>query len=306
MSDTPNVFLSWSGPRARAMAEALHGFLRRVIQSARPFHSDKDIAAGDFGDPEIRAALKTVVFAIVCCTPENVTAPWLNYEAGAIAERLEGCTAPLILGSKPEALDRSPIFRLQAREADKSGTLFVVQSLNAKLPQPLPDDILTEAFDTHWVKLEETWRAIPAPATTPPSRDPKDMLEEVVGLCRQIALNGAMPAREFDVHISLSDPQQLAYMVERAVFDHVLTHQLPVDPQLVERLTKDVYGRANYLMGRQQLSHRSLGQLVEAAANAPLNALKIMNARLRTIAEGPVMPDGEPVEAPVSADPPSI
>jgi hypothetical protein len=169
------------------MAEALHGFLRRVIQSARPFHSDKDIAAGDFGDPEIRAALKTVVFAIVCCTPENVTAPWLNYEAGAIAERLEGCTAPLILGSKPEALDRSPIFRLQAREADRAGTLFVVQSLNAKLPQPLADDILAEAFDTHWTKLDETWKAIPAAVTKTPARTDREMLEEVVGLCREIA-----------------------------------------------------------------------------------------------------------------------
>src|SRR5690242_2789258 len=121
MSEATNVFISWSGERSRKMAEALHGWLRRVIQTARPFHSDKDIETGAFWDDVIRGNLKTVKYAIVCCTPENVTAPWLNYEAGALAEKLGGCTAPLILGSRPEVLRVSPLSRLQAREADKSG-----------------------------------------------------------------------------------------------------------------------------------------------------------------------------------------
>jgi hypothetical protein len=66
------------------MAAALEPWLKRVIQSAKPYFSDK-IEAGGFWDDSIKASLKSVRFAIICCTPENIAAPWLNYEAGAMA-----------------------------------------------------------------------------------------------------------------------------------------------------------------------------------------------------------------------------
>lgn len=209
-----NVFLSWSGPRSRKMAEVLHGFLRRVIQSARPFHSDKDIESGAFWDEVIRTHLKTVKFAIICCTPENISAPWLNYEAGALAEGLDGCTAPLLLGARPEALKVSPLSRLQAREADEAGTLSVLRALNSKLPHPLDDDLLRESFGTHWKNFEEQLKAIPpTESKAPEERNEKDMLAEVVVLCRQIALSQptgvfmpTFPTPENPVYTSWSRP----------------------------------------------------------------------------------------------------
>jgi hypothetical protein len=186
MGDCPNVFISWSGPRSKAMGEALRGWLPHVIQSVDPFFSNKDIEAGAFWDEAIRTALKTVRFAVVCCTPENVTAPWLNYEAGALAENLHRPTAPWLLGSKPEALSVSPLSRLQAHEADKAGTLAILQGLNNSLVAPLSSGVLSEAFETHWPKLEAKLLAIPETQTKLPERKDRDMLEEVVGLCRQL------------------------------------------------------------------------------------------------------------------------
>lgn len=182
------------------MAEALHGWLRRVIQSARPFHSDKDIESGSFWDEAIRTNLKNVRFAIVCCTPENVTASWLNYEAGALAERLEGRTAPLLLGAKPEALKVTPLSRLHAQEADQAGVLHVLRSLNANLVQPLDDALLADEFADKWPKLEEKLKAIPAPAIKVDERSERDMLEEVVGLCRQIGQDVAKPTLQDFAH----------------------------------------------------------------------------------------------------------
>lgn len=187
MSERANVFLSWSGERSRKMAEALHGWIRRTIQTARPFHSDKDIETGAFWDDIVRGNLKTVQFAIVCCTPENIRAPWLNYEAGALAERLGGNTVPLLLGARPEALQLTPLSRLQAREASQTGTLDVMRTLNSQLPQPLDAEILFETFESNWPKLEEKLKAIPEPQSRPPERTEREMLEEVILLCREFA-----------------------------------------------------------------------------------------------------------------------
>lgn len=187
MSAVYNVFVSWSGTRSKAMGEAFRDWLPHVIQSAVPFFSDKDIASGALWDESLRASLQSVNFAVVCCTVENVTAPWLNYEAGALVERMKGGTAPWLLDGKPEELQPSPISRLQAKAADPVGTLAVLQALNTSLLAPLAPGILDSAFQTHWPKLEAKLKAIPAAETKAPQRDQREMLEEVVGLCREIA-----------------------------------------------------------------------------------------------------------------------
>lgn len=41
------VFISWSGTRSKAMANALKEWIPLIVQHAKPFVSDKDISAGD-------------------------------------------------------------------------------------------------------------------------------------------------------------------------------------------------------------------------------------------------------------------
>lgn len=41
------VFISWSGKRSKAMANALKEWIPLIVQHAEPFVSDKDISAGD-------------------------------------------------------------------------------------------------------------------------------------------------------------------------------------------------------------------------------------------------------------------
>lgn len=188
MSAAYNVFVSWSGTRSKAMGEAFRDWLPHVIQSAVPFFSPKDIASGALWDEALQSSLQAVKFAVVCCTTENVAAPWLNYEAGALVERMKGGTVPWLLDGKPEDLGpSSPLSRLQSKPAEREGTLAVLQTFNDTLPSRLDPNILEAAFDTHWPKLETKLKAIPAAEAKAPIRDERDMLEEVVGLCREIA-----------------------------------------------------------------------------------------------------------------------
>jgi hypothetical protein len=79
------IFLSWSGGRSKAVAEAFCKWLPRVIQAVDPWIS-LDIAKGKRWSKEIRDRLEKSRVGIVCLTSENLDAPWLLFEAGAISK----------------------------------------------------------------------------------------------------------------------------------------------------------------------------------------------------------------------------
>jgi TIR domain len=83
------VFISWSGSKSQDVAVALGDWLPGVINRIEPFVSAKDIYAGSRWESEIASQLDTTNFGIVCVTRENQAAPWLNFEAGALAKAVE-------------------------------------------------------------------------------------------------------------------------------------------------------------------------------------------------------------------------
>ncbi|MGH9930385.1 MAG: TIR domain-containing protein [Pyrinomonadaceae bacterium] len=76
------VFISWSAERSLAIAKALHDWLPRVIQAVQPWLSETDIGKGTRWEQEIGVELAQTRFGILCLTPENLDARWINFEAG--------------------------------------------------------------------------------------------------------------------------------------------------------------------------------------------------------------------------------
>lgn len=70
------VFISWSGTRSKAMANALKEWIPLIVQHAKPFVSDKDISAGDRWAQAIAGELESSDFGILCITPENISSEW--------------------------------------------------------------------------------------------------------------------------------------------------------------------------------------------------------------------------------------
>src|SRR5262245_4417121 len=78
------VFLAWSGERSEQVANVLGAWLAGVIQSVEPWYSP-DMTKGVKWIPEIGAQLESAGLGICCLTPENLGAPWISFEAGALS-----------------------------------------------------------------------------------------------------------------------------------------------------------------------------------------------------------------------------
>lgn len=154
------VFISWSGPRSALLADALREWIQDVIQSVECFASTEDIRAGQRWNNEINTWLNEADFGVLCVTQENANAPWLNFEAGALAKRIKDDTrvVPVTLGFSPAALDE-PLKQFNGVRADKAGILKLVSSV-AESAKATVD--VNKAFERWWPDLEAKVNAIPA------------------------------------------------------------------------------------------------------------------------------------------------
>lgn len=182
------VFISWSGPRSKQLAQALKGWLPNVIQAVDCFYSSDDIRAGQRWNLEINTQLAETDFGVLCVTPENIAASWLNFEAGALAKKLndESRVVPVTLGFSPGALD-DPLRQFNGVEANKDGILKLLHSMVEVGKATIDVD---KAFGLWWPELEGKIREIPESVDTvvaPELPGPEELLTEVLGVVRGIA-----------------------------------------------------------------------------------------------------------------------
>lgn len=79
-----SIFLSWSGPRSKAIAECFKEQLK--LFEIESFLSSEDIRKGQSWLTEIGDKLDKYSGGIIFLTPTNLEARWINFEAGAIAK----------------------------------------------------------------------------------------------------------------------------------------------------------------------------------------------------------------------------
>src|SRR6266403_3949719 len=95
------VFISWSGPISNKVAVLLRDWLPSVIQAVEPYVSSEDIDKGARWSTDIAKELEAAHFGILCITPDNISAPWINFEAGALSKALDKSkVVPLLVGVK--------------------------------------------------------------------------------------------------------------------------------------------------------------------------------------------------------------
>jgi hypothetical protein len=180
------VFISWSGPMSHRVAVALRDWLPAVLQAIEPYVSSEDIDKGARWNTDISKELEDSSFGILCITPENLEAPWLNFEAGALSKSLDRArVAPFLFQVERTAIT-GPLLQFQSTLLEIDDVRKLVKSLNAALDdQALDEARVDEIFDVWWPRLKEALEAIGGePETRPKARSEKDLLAEVLELAR--------------------------------------------------------------------------------------------------------------------------
>jgi TIR domain len=113
------IFISWSGERSEALATALKEWLPLVLHYAEPWLSRSDIDAGGRWGVEIAKELEACNFGIICITRENRDAPWILFEAGALAKSMQdGKVIPLLLDLDKKEIS-GPLAQFQAKKVEQ-------------------------------------------------------------------------------------------------------------------------------------------------------------------------------------------
>jgi hypothetical protein len=171
-----------------AVAQALRQWLPDVIQSIEPWMSLEDIDAGARWGSDIAAELSATRFGIICLTGENQTAPWILFEAGALAKTIESTfVVPYLIGLDPSDIYRGPLIQFQAKRANLVETRELIRTINRRLEKPLPDSQIERTFQMWWPKLNEILNNLPPLENSKQEkRSSEDMMEEILELVRHM------------------------------------------------------------------------------------------------------------------------
>ena len=261
------VFISWSGERSKAVAEALREWIPSVIQAVKPWMSKEDISKGARWSRELAENLKDTNFGVVCLTADNLKSSWILFEAGALSKAIENAfVCPYLVDLEVSALD-GPWKEFQATKAQKDDTLKLMRDMNKALAENSPDQALSEeqlksSFEVWWPKLEKRLKDIPSSSTPVKKRSNEEMLEEILTLVRGLARRPSPPelpgfARLTGLARLTDEPPRMPLTLQEYLRD---SPRLPADLRLSDLLT-DVSSRSP-----AEISDEELKNIEEALA----------------------------------------
>jgi hypothetical protein len=186
--DEPNVFLSWSGDYSKAIASLLRNWLPKVVPDAQPWISTEDIAKGTFWPSALNAQLATCKVGIIILTPENVTRPWLLFEAGALFKAMpDRSVCTLVCGVEMPLT--GPLAQFQSTKCMQDDMFRLVRDINSAIESKFDQGRIEFWFGNAWQEFEteaENIRRQHA-GTQPVTRaSDRALLEEVLATVRPL------------------------------------------------------------------------------------------------------------------------
>ncbi|MDM5333423.1 toll/interleukin-1 receptor domain-containing protein [Ureibacillus composti] len=179
------VFLSWSGNESKQLAEIFKDWLPNVLQYVEPYMSSQDIGLGERWNENITKNLSDTNFGLIFVTPSNIKAPWINYEAGALAKTLDSRVIPILYKADTMLLQEGPLKQFQsAKNLDKDSVHRLIKEINTcKKENNLNIERLNKSFDMWWPQLESLLSTIESESTSQnltESPDEKEILSMIV------------------------------------------------------------------------------------------------------------------------------
>ncbi len=155
------VFISWSGDLSHRIALSLSGWLPAVLPFVQPWVSSEDMRGGTRGGTLFANALKGTRSGIICVVQDNLTEPWLMFEAGALSQSVTTARAhPLLVSVELHELP-GPLAQLSATRFSRDDMSKLIHALNSEaVGATLPTAIVDRSFNVCWPNLENRFKLL--------------------------------------------------------------------------------------------------------------------------------------------------
>lgn len=185
------VFLSWSGELSHRVALIYREWLPSVLSYVQTYVSSEDIDKGAKWLTDIVHELESTYYGVLCVTKDNVNAPWLVFEAGALTKAVARSRVSPFLFNLGPAEFSGPLTQFQATQRTKSDIRKLVLGINraAKDEEQIREDLAERIFEKWWPDLHDHLDRLAKefPELKPTKREPtkqERILEELLSLAR--------------------------------------------------------------------------------------------------------------------------
>ena len=248
------VFLSWSGHKSHKIAIVFRDWFPSVIQSIVPYVSSEDIDKGARWSTDIAKELEDSTFGILCVTKENINAPWLTFEAGALSKTIEkSFVCPFLFDIKRSEVD-GPILQFQSTIFDREDIKKLVKTLNTACGEDaLTEQRLEKAFDVWYPTLEEELNKVKGVKDEPKEEKPpehhkgSEILEEILELSRinQKLLRNPDPILSETIQTIKKQFEEQNMRFERMIMHNDIRLSRRFPPILIEEIIHISRNRSN-------------------------------------------------------------
>ena len=159
------VFISWSGELSNKLAEAIRQWLPGVLQFAKPYFTPSDVEKGARWGSDILGELSASAIGIICLTKDNLTKPWILFEAGALSVNFDKSRVCTLLFDVATTDLTGPLTIFQNTRFEKADFRKLIKMINSTgSDSKLDDSVIDDVFEMWWPKLEQkvskSWMSI--------------------------------------------------------------------------------------------------------------------------------------------------
>lgn len=191
------VFISWGGDLSKQLAEEVKNWLPSVLQFVKPYFTPDDIEKGTRWESSIAQELASSQIGIICLTKDNISRPWILFEAGALSKNFGKANVCTVLFNVDSTDITGPLTCFQATKFDKADFKKLIKTINdtggdLKLDSKVLDDV----FEMWWPRLEDKIKKVIKnykEESHEEERSEREILEELLELTRMTARK--MPRR---------------------------------------------------------------------------------------------------------------
>lgn len=197
-----DVFLSWSSERSKKLANIFNDWISNVLPTVKTYISTEQIGPGDRWSESIGKGLESNFMGIFFMVEENVSSPWLNFEAGAISKNIEDSKViPLLHEMRPEQIN-GPMAQFQAKLINQEEDIFsIVKQINVGITdeRKINSDKLRKLFDKWYPDFDEAYKKFTADNPKPEKvkednssdlLDSEEQIGEILNIVRDLKRSG--------------------------------------------------------------------------------------------------------------------